>query len=74
MAKPVVQDPDTMSDEVMIKHMNHRHVPIAGLAKFVDYMSPGVIATVRGYHDHVHRVGREDRDPVRMLDHSHVRP
>ena len=64
---PKVADIDKMPEETFIKHMNARHMPMAGLKK----ISPAnALHGVRAYHARVHELGVED-DGDRKVNHTH---
>lgn len=59
---------DDADSEIVVKHFNARHVPIAGLSTVRENMSDGVIETMRAYHARIHHTGTEDERPV---NHTH---
>lgn len=57
---PLVADPDFMEDEIFVKHMNARHMPIGGLAEItgvpVDAWWP--------YHERLHRLEQQSHEHI----------
>jgi hypothetical protein len=63
----VVADPDSMDEDIFIKHVNKSHMPIAGLKKLSPVRQmPGL----RAYHARCHELGIEDESD-RPVDHTH---
>lgn len=60
----------TMSDDTLIKHMNARHMPMAGLA-YVVARDDGE-KLLRQYHTHCHHRGYDDNAPGRPVNHEHA--
>lgn len=58
-----------MDDDTLIKHMNARHVPMAGLTE-VRARGAGE-KLLRQWHVHVHHRGYDDNDPERTVNHEH---
>lgn len=72
--KPQVVAAESMDDHTFFLHFNKRHTPVAGLAKTRENVSDGVVATMRTYHDRVHREEREDGPTWRPVNHEHGAP
>ena len=64
---PIVANVDKMPEDTFIKHMNARHMPMAGLRR----LSPAnALVGLRAYHARVHELGVED-DGDRPVNHTH---
>jgi hypothetical protein len=71
---PAVAPEAGMDDETLIKHMNARHMPMAGLTEVRPdnaIRGPGE-KLLRRYHQHCHHRGYDDNAPGRPVNHDHA--
>lgn len=69
---PVVTSSDKMDDDTLVRHMNNRHMPIAGLAEVRRKTSDPNETLLRRWHHHCHFRGYDDNDPTKLVNHTHA--
>lgn len=72
--RAIVADPASMDDETFIKHMNARHMPVAGLDS-LDANHPGVKVTLqswRGWHNSAHYYADVHMHNYQAMTHDHL--